>query len=170
MGERDILEGPFSGVLQALDLKAQRKAMRGAMRREGNMLKKRASANLSASGIGQGTRRRLSRGIRMRVYPEKYGAGFMLSVRPRKKQGYHLNRSGLEKPVLLWAEEGTGYRKTKTATRVFARKRRGHPTGRMRRYGFMRKTEEQSARAVENDLFGEFRKNLERAARKKGLL
>lgn len=163
------LSNPFKDVFQALDLKDQRKAMRSAMRREGNRLKKQAIANLQGSGIGQGTNGRLSKGIRMRVYPDKFGTGFMLSVKPHKKQGFHKNRQGKEKPVLMWAEEGTKYRKTKTKTKVFARKRKGHVTGRMKRYGFMRKTGGQATQIVERNLFSDFQKNLERAARKKGL-
>lgn len=37
---------PFSDVYKALDMKDQRKAMRSAMRREGNRLKKAAVSNL----------------------------------------------------------------------------------------------------------------------------
>lgn len=164
------IEKPFNDVFQALDLKDQRKAMRGAIRREGNRLKKHAIIELQSSGIGQGTKQRLSKGIRIRVYPDKFGAGFMLSVKPHKKQGYHKNRQDKEKPVLMWAEDGTKYRKTKTKTKVFVRKRKGHVTWRMKRYGFMRKTDEQATRIVEQNLFSNFQKNLERATRKKGLL
>jgi hypothetical protein len=164
------LNNPFKDVYQALDLAEQRKAMRGAMRREGNNLKKLAAANLQGSGLGQGTKQKLAKGIRMRVYPARFGSGFMISVKPGKGKGYHKNRRGLEKPVLLWAEDGTKYRKTKTRTKIFARKRKGHSTGRMRRYGFMRKTEEQAPQIVEQNLFADFQKNLEKAARKKGLI
>lgn len=156
---RDIDE-PFADVLKALDMKAMRRAMRGAMLREGNRLRRAAAANLGSSGIGHGTRQRLARGIRVRVFPERYGAGFMLSVKPRKRKGYHKNRAGKEKPVLMWAEDGTDLRRTKTRTRAFARKRRGHETGRMRRYGFMARTERQEAGKVESELFGEFRRKL----------
>lgn len=164
------IDRPFNGVFRALSLKDQRKALRGAMRREGNRLKKQAADNLRASGIGQGTKQSLSKGIRLRVYPEDYGAGFMLSVKPHKKQGYHTNRKGKEKPVLMWAEDGTEYRKTKTKTKFFVRKRKGHVTGRMKRYGFIRKTDEQATQVVEQNLFTDFQGNIEKAARKQGLL
>lgn len=164
------IDRPFVDVFKALDLKEQRKAMRGAMRREGSRLKKQAASNLRASGLGQGTKQNLSKGIRVRVYPDKYGVGFMLSVKPNKKQGYHKNRKDLEKPVLFWAEEGTRLRKTKTKTKFFVRKRKAHATGRMKRYGFMRKTDEQAAQIVEQNLFTDFQNNLKNAARKQGLL
>ncbi len=169
MSDRTNISKSFTDLLGALDLKDQRKALRGAMRREGNRLKKTAAAKLRGSGIGQGARQKLSKGIRLRVYPEKYGAGLLVSVKPQGKRGFHHNRQGLEKPVLMWAEDGTGHRRTKTKTKFFVRKRKGHPTGRMKRYGFMRRTEELCADSVGRNLFNDFRKNIERAVRKKGL-
>lgn len=169
---------PFGSVYQALDLKAQRKAMRSAMRRESNRLRKAAVSNLQSSGIGHGTKHSLSKGIRARVYPEKYGAGFMVTVKPHKanrktgqgEASMHRNRQGLKKPILSWAEEGTDLRRTKTKTKIFTRKRKGHATGRMRRYGFMRKTDNQAEQIVERNLFNDFQENIEKAARKQGLL
>ena len=106
------IKRPFLDVYKALDVKAQRKAMKGAMRREGNRLKKAAVANLGSSGIGKGTKRSLSSGIYVRTYPDRYGLGFMVSVKPHgKRKGIHLNRQSKEKPVLMWAEDGTRYRK-----------------------------------------------------------
>ncbi len=161
MASRAIdIDQSFGSVYKALDLKAQRKAMRSAMRRESNRLRKKAVENLRGSGIGPGTKHNLSKGIRARVYPEKYGAGFMVTVKPHKanrrtgqgEASMHTNRQGLKKPVLSWAEEGTDLRRTKTKTKIFTRKRKGHATGRMRRYGFMRKTDNQAEQIVEKNL------------------
>lgn len=194
MESRNIdIDQSFGSVYKALDLKAQRKAMRSAMRRESNRLRKKAVDNLRSSGIGPGTEHNLSKGIRARVYPEKYGAGFMVTVKPHKanrktgqgEASMHRNRfyddhkgargktlKGTKRalPILAWAEEGTDLRKTKTKTKVFTRKRKGHVTGRMRRYGFMRKTDNQAEQTVEQNLFRDFQNNIERAARKQGLL
>ena len=94
------IKRPFLDVYKALDTKTQRKAMKGAMRREGNRLKKAAVANLSSSGIGKGTKRSLSSGIYVRTYPDRYGLGFMVSVKPHgKRKGIHMNRQSKEKPV-----------------------------------------------------------------------
>lgn len=177
------LKTPFKDVYKALDLKDQRKAMRGAMRREANRLRKTAATNLRATGIGNGTRLNLAKGIYARVYPERYGLGFMVSVKPHgKKRGIHTNRQGMMKPVLLWAEDGTRYRRVGRRTKSFFGKSRfsgksvryynrsGHSTGRMRRYAFLAKTEAQAAMSIEQNLFGDFRGNLEKAAQKKGLL
>lgn len=168
------IEAPFRDVFTALDLKAQRKALRGAMRREGNRLKKAAVSNLESSGIGTGTKQRLSRGIMVRVYPERMGAGFMVSVKPWHKKGYHTNRQGLEKPVLMWAEEGVAKkgavkRKTRSQSKFFVRKRKGHNTGRMRSYRFLARTES-NATSVEANLFRDFQANLDKALKKQGLV
>lgn len=169
------IDKAFGDVYRALDLKEQRKAMRGAMRREGNRLKKQAAANLQGSGMGTGTKQKVSKGIRVRVYPDRYGAGFMLSVKPRGRHGVHKNRFGKEKPVLMWAEDGTRLRHTGRRLSSFFSKSRytgkkvrqyvrgGRSTGRMRRYGFMRRTEETAAQSVEQNLFGDFQRNMRKA-------
>lgn len=162
------LENPFAEVFQALDLKTQRKVMKSAMRREGNRLKKVAVANLNASGIGRGTNRNLSKGIYVRTYPDRYGLGFMVSVRPHgSRKGIHKNRQGLEKPVLMWAEDGTRQRRTGKRKRSFFSlsrftgkhvrnyNRDGANRGRMRDYGFLAKTERETADSVEANLFKE---------------
>ncbi len=177
------LENPFSDVYRALDMKSQRKAMRSAMRREGNTLKKTAVMNLGQSGIGGGTRRSLSSGVYVRTYPDRYGLGFMVSVKPHgRRKGIHLTRQNKEKPVLMWAEDGTRNRRSGRRVSSFFRKSRftgkrvrqyfrgGANRGKMRRYAFLAKTEEQTGDQVEGRLFDTFNKNLERAARKQGLL
>ena len=49
-------------------------------------------------------------------------------------------------------------------------KRSGHSTGYMRGYHFLEKTERETADGVENRIFDDFRKNIDKAARKRGLL
>ena len=177
------LKRPFADIYKALDQKTQRKAMKSAMRREGNRLKKTAVENLRASGIGSGTKRSLSNGIYVRTYPDRYGMGFMVSVKPHgRRKGIHLNRSGKEKPVLMWAEDGTRMRRAgRRITSFFGKSRftgkkvrqylRGVPNrGKMKRYAFLAKTEQQTSDSVENNLFAELQKNVEKAARKQGLL
>ncbi len=174
---------PFADVFRALDPKAQRKAMKGAMRREGNRLKKAAVSNLGQSGIGPGKKRSLSSGIYVRTYPDRYGMGFMVSVKPHgRRKGIHLNRQNLEKPVLMWAEDGTRMRHVGRRISSFFGKSRftgkkirqylrgGASRGKMKRYGFLAKTEQQTADSVETNLFNDLQANVERAARKQGLL
>ncbi len=177
------LNRPFADVYKALDQTTHRKAMRSAMRREGNALKKAAVSNLGQSGIGGGTKRSLSSGIYVRTYPDRYGLGFMVSVKPHgKRKGIHLNRQGREKPVLMWAEDGTRLRHVgRRISSVFGKSRftgkkirqyvrGGASRGKMKRYAFLAKTEQQTGASVEGNLFTSFQRSLERAARKQGLL
>lgn len=177
------LNAPFADVYKALNVKDQRKALRSSMRKEGNRLKKIAVSNLSQSGIGQGTRRSLSSGIYVRTYPDRYGLGFMVSVKPHgKRKGIHLNRQNREKPVLMWAEDGTRFRRVGRRVASFFGKSRftgkkvrqylrgGASRGKMQRYAFLAKTEQQTGDSVETNLFENLQKNVEKAARKQGLL
>ncbi len=174
---------PFADVYKALDPKDQRKAMRSSMRREGNRLKKAAVDNLGQSGIGKGTKRSLSSGIYVRTYPDRYGLGFMVSVKPHgKRKGIHLNRQNREKPVLMWAEDGTRQRHVGRRISSFFGKSRftgkkvrqylrgGANRGKMKRYAFLAKTERQTDDSVEANLFSDLQKTVERAAAKQGLL
>lgn len=174
---------PFADVYKALDVKDQRKAMRSAMRREGNRLKKAAVSNLGQSGIGSGTKRSLSSGIYVRTYPDRYDLGFMVSVKPHgRRKGIHLNRQNMEKPVLMWAEDGTRQRHVGRRISSFFGKSRftgkkirqylrgGASRGKMKRYAFLAKTEQQTADSVETNLFNNLQNNVEKAARKQGLL
>lgn len=160
---------PFLEVFEALDPKAHRRALRSAMRREGNNLKRIAVAQIGSSGLGKGSRAKVAKGVRVRTFPDRYGAGFMLTVKPHGKKGYHKNRQGHEKPVLMWAEDGTRPRYTKSKTRFFVRIRKGHFTGRMKAYRFLKRTEDTGTPQVERGLFDTFRQNLDKEARKRGL-
>lgn len=82
------------------DLKA---SLKGAYRTVGKKILSIARGNLMSSGLSHASK--MKSGIRLRVYPR--GGGFMITVKPHGKQGFHLNRFGLEKPVLMWAEGGT---------------------------------------------------------------
>ena len=67
-----------------------------------------AVAKRSVEGSGINDAGKLAKGVRVRVYPR--GGGFMITVKPHGKSGYIKNRHGLEKPVLMWAAEGTKQR------------------------------------------------------------
>lgn len=154
-----------------LDEKNRLKALRGAFRREANNVRKAAVGNLQGSGIRNG--RTLGKGIRAIVFRNK--AGFRVTIGTKRankngkgERGFHKNRQGLKKPVLLWAEMGTNARRTKTQTKVFTRSRKGHNTGRMKSYAFMRKTRDTEAPKVENRLRDEITKSVIRTAKKYG--
>lgn len=154
-----------------MDVKHRKRALKGAFRREANQVRRTAINNLRSS---LHSNRDLEKGIRAIVF--KKAAGFRVTIGTKKanrktgkgEKGMHINRQGLKKPVLIWAEGGTEQRKTKTKTRVFARERRGHNTGRMKRYGFMRKTQTDVRDKVTADLRNEIVESVTKTANKYG--
>lgn len=132
-----------------LDPRRRKQAIRGAIRKEATRVRKIAINNLRSSGINSS--KDLEKGIRQIVFKEK-AVGFRLTVGTKKankqgkgEAGFHTNRKGLKKPVLIWAEDGTKDRKTKGSglmgfLGLRSGKRASHRTGKMRRYGFMSKT------------------------------
>lgn len=160
MTQENELEQSILDLLNALDVKEQKKALRSAMRKEGNRLKKKAGSILSAKGLRHGSD--VAKSLRVRVYPDKYGAGFMVTAKPRGKQGYHKNARGKEKPIAMWAEEGTNAR--------YKRNKKKSRTGSMGAYRFLADTQARSAGEVENTLWADFQKNLDKALKKKNLL
>ena len=154
-----------------MDVKHRKRALKGAFKREANQVRKTAINNLRSS---LQSNRDLEKGIRALVF--KKAAGFRVTIGTKKanrktgkgEKGMHLNRQGLKKPVLIWAEGGTEQRHTKTKTKIFVRERKGHNTGRMRRYGFMRKTQSDVADKVTANLRNEIVESVTRTARKYG--
>lgn len=154
-----------------MDVKHRKRALKGAFRREANQVRRTAINNLRSS---LHSNRDLEKGIRAIVF--KKAAGFRVTIGTKKanrktgkgEKGMHINRQGLKKPVLIWAEGGTEQRKTKTKTRVFVRERRGHSTGRMKRYGFMRKTQTDVRDKVTADLRNEIVESVTKTANKYG--
>lgn len=176
------IDRAFGDVYAALDMAEQRKVLRRAMGKEGARVRRVAVANLGSSGLGKGTYRPVDKGIYVRVYPPRYGTGFMVSTKPNGKKGIHVNRQLLKKPVLMWAEDGTRVRNVGRRVQSFFSKSRftgkairhyvrgGHSTGAMKAYRFMEKTENSQAASVEGNLFAQFSSNLDKAARRRGLL
>lgn len=167
-------------VFNALDLKAQRKALRGAMRKEATRVRKAVVSVIMGSKLGKGTNADITKGVYQRIYPAKYGAGFMVSVKTNGKtgkKGIHTNRAGKQKPVLMWAAEGTDVRHVGkrsgrkhavswTGKRYATYGRSGHSTGKMPQYDFMDKAESQVGDGVESNLWSSFNANLDKEIRK----
>lgn len=185
------LETAINDLLKDVSAKEQRKALRGAMRTEANNLKKAAvqrirtqqggkkSLPLAHSGGG------IEKTLLTRVYPDRYGLGFMVTVKPHGKKGYYKSKTNSrnrgkrggsaqgEKPILMFAEEGTRYRRV--GQRIghyvmnkgrFALKahrdyqRTGHGTGSMPAYHFLSATEREQANGIEERLWRKFESNL----------
>lgn len=158
-------------LFNQLDLKNQVKALKGVFRREANTVRKVAVSNLRGSDLH--TTDDMEKGIRALVFKRK--AGFRVTIGTKKanrqgkgERGMHLNRRGLKKPVLIWAEGGTKARYTKSKTRFFVRSRKGHYTGEMPSYPFMSKTRTQVADWVTEDMHNEIAANVMRTAKRYG--
>ena len=153
-----------------MDAKLRLKALKGAFRKEANRVRKTALNNLRGSIR---TDKDMEKGVRAIVFKQK--AGFRVTIGTKratkaggKEYGFHKNRQGLKKPILIWAEEGTEERRTKSKTRIFVRSRKGHPTGRMKRYGFMRQTRDEVADSVNDSLHNEIVTSVTKIAEKYG--
>lgn len=153
-----------------MDAKQRLKALKGAFRKEANRVRETALNNLRGSIR---TDKDMEKGVRAIVFKQK--AGFRVTIGTKratkaggKEYGFHKNRQGLKKPILIWAEEGTEERRTKSKTRIFVRSRKGHPTGRMKRYGFMRQTRDEVADSVNDSLHNEIVTSVTKIAEKYG--
>lgn len=164
----------LQGLFEDLAPKQRVKALRGAFRREANRVRRAAINNLHGSIGGD---KELDKGVRAIVFRRK--AGFRVTIGTRRankkgkgERGYYISRKrrgkpyAAGKPVLIWAEEGTAWRRTRG--RGFLKRRGGHSTGRMKRYGFMRKTLSEVRGSVTGTLHKEIIDQLKKAAKKNG--
>lgn len=153
-----------------LDPKARRQALKSGLRREANAVLRTARRNIRTSGLrSRKDQKGLERGARCHIY--KSVAGFKVTVSGDKKtgRGMHRNRYGDLKPVLMWAEDGTASRRTKSRLSLSRRRRRkAHPTGAMPRYGFMARTRQQTMPGLEKDMKEMLRDSVAKTARKYG--
>jgi len=153
-----------------MDVKQRLQALKGAFRREANQVRKTALNNLRGSIR---TDKDMESGVRAIVF--KRTSGFRVTIGTKKATksggkdyGFHKNRQGLKKPILIWAEEGTAPRQTKSKTKIYMSERKGHATGRMKRYGFMRQTLSDVRDSVTENLQNEVINNVQKIAEKYG--
>lgn len=173
-----------------MEPKRRLQALKGAFRRLAKDVRKVAVSNLRASIRSD---RDLENGIRALVLKRK--AGFSVTIGSKKMKGryqgkrngvrrynrarstwtdfaYHMNRQGKEKPVLIWAEAGTKWRRTKSRVRVRGANGKWYTAyysrGFMRRYGFMDKTAKQVEATTTEKLKDELRTSVEKIAKKYG--
>ena len=153
-----------------LEPKQIRNALKRAYRAEAKKAVDVARQSLASSRLKvKGNTADWKKGIRSHIYSR--GGGFMVTVKARagkNEKGMHVNRKGIKKPVLMWAEEGTTWRKTRSRSKFFVRKRKGHNTGKMPAYGFLKRAEPMMYNTVEQDLFPEVEKAVRKVAAKAG--
>ena len=100
----------------------------------------------------------------------------MITVKPHGRQGYYKNRRGDEKPVLMWAEEGTKNRYPRNGKRRFLVKLPqgfrvvGWSRGKMPAYRFLNDAEQQGPAIVEKEISKEIEAATMRRAAKLGVL
>lgn len=155
-----------------MDTKKRLKALKGAFRRGANRVRKTVLNNLRGSIR---TDKDLERGVRAVVFKRK--AGFRVTIGTKKagktgkEYGFHINRRGLKKPVLIWAEAGTKWRRTKSKQRFKANgkwRTAGTHRGFMKRYGFMQKTAADVRDSVTDNLHNEVINSVRKVAKKYG--
>lgn len=155
-----------------LEPRQRLKALKGAFRREAGRVRKVAVGNLRSSIRSD---RDLERGVRAVVFKRK--AGFRVTIGTKKARmnggkeyGFHTNRRGLKKPVLIWAEGGTKGRKSRRQSRypVGGRWATGKNRGAMKSYGFMAKTKSDVRGTVTESLHNQVREHVTKTAKKYG--
>lgn len=137
------------------------KALRGAFRREAADVRKTALANFRSRV--KHARQRPTKFVRATVF--KRGLGFSVTVRPKRGRN-----APLEELHAVWLEEGTTTRRTKTATKVWTRKRKSHSTGKVKPRKFMRDTRVQVKDRVTENLKTELRNSVIKTAKKYGCI
>lgn len=157
-----------------MEPKRRLQALKGSFRREANQVRKTAVNNLRSTGIR--TDKGLEKGVRALVF--KRAAGFRVTIGTKKagkngkgEAGFHTNRQGLRKPILIWAEAGTEERRTKSkqgSRRRASRLRASHITGHMKRYGFMEQTLNSVRGTVTADIHTMVADNIHKVAEKYG--
>lgn len=176
MNPKDYTGKEWTELLKSLTPRQIKNSVKRAYRKEADKACKIAVQKLRSSGLKvRGNSSDWEKGIRSHIYSR--GGGFMVTVKARGvnkqgrgEKGMHKNRTGLKKPVLMWAEEGTTVRKTKSKTKIFVRKRKGHDTGAMPKCGFLESVAPEMSRSVETGLFPEIEIAVNKVAQKAGIL
>lgn len=164
MNPDDYNADELRALMKQLSRRELKKSLKAAYRREAADLRDMATASLRSSGLQvQGDSSDWEEGVRTFIYTG--GGGFMVTVKPHGNvgKGIHTNRYGRQKPVLMWAEEGTQSRKT-----VGRRGRKGHDTGSMPGYHFLTRIESQMRSHVEATIGGQLDIEVRKTAKKCG--
>lgn len=153
-GEITYDDTELQRLFSALSVKQREKVFKLAFSRQATKVRRIAVSALKSTGLHNAAV--LSKGIRSEL--ARKSVGFRVTAQPAKKKGYHRNRQGRLKPVLLWAELGTVDRE---------KRKTGAATGHMRAYGFMAKAEANTG-AIQEELRQEIERNIITTARKYG--
>lgn len=153
-GEITYDDTELQRLFSALSVKQREKVFKSAFSRQASKVRRIAVSALKSSGLHNVAA--LSKGIRTEV--ARKSVGFRVTAKPAKKKGYHRNRQGRLKPVLLWAELGTVDRE---------KRKTGAATGHMKAYGFMAQAKA-SCGSVQEELRGQIERSIITTARRYG--
>lgn len=172
----DYDDSNLQRLFDALTPKQRMVAMRRAFKREASYVRNIAISNMWGC-LNAG--RKIESGIRAIVFKRK--AGFKVTIATKRanskgngERGYYISRKlrkkdATGKPVLIWAEEGTDPRYTKGRIKMgIWKSRKVHSTGRMRPYGFMKKTLDETQFTVTDHLRNEIIESVQTEAKKYG--
>lgn len=157
-------------LLKAMDARSIKNTWRKSYRRVGKLAAQPARDAL-ASAIRHGSA--MAKNVRVRVWA--HGYGFSITTKPHGKQGYYKrSQDGKEKPVAMWAQEGTvdryerhggkGIFKTADGWKTM----KGNWTGKMKGYHFLEPSEKQGPAIVEREMLPVLEKETEKRLRKLG--
>lgn len=146
-------------LLDVFSKRDLRNVLRNAASRTGRSVKDIAVWNLSTSTLANATA--MKRGIRIYALQRRAGS-FQLTLHPHGKRHVSYvsrhNKKGIEKPVLLFAEEGTKQRQTL----------RGFNRGRMPAYHHLIGVEQRGTQIVEDQYASVLEQAIERKRAKLG--
>jgi len=157
-------------LLRAMSPRDIKRTIKTAYRRVGKQIADIARSDL-AGAIRHGNK--MKGNVRVRVYPR--GSGFMVTVKPHGKQGYYKrSQDGKEKPVAMWAQDGTVERYTRHGNNVYKTAdgqyftMKGNYTGRMPRNDFLKRANDQAPAIIENGIRPELENAVYNRAKKLG--
>ena len=165
---KDPITATLTELWRALNAKEQRRALKSAYRKVGKQVRDIAREEVRAVGFKTHGTAPLEDSLYTWAYTR--GSGFMVTARPHKRKGMHLNSRKQEKPV-LWFLQGTKGRRTKTQTKFFIRTRKGHSTGRISRKRYQpERAEDRAVGIVESQLAEALERNAYNILKRKGLV
>ena len=139
-------------LINMMNARQVRNVVKRSFRAVAKVVRATAVTSLASTPINvRGNRSDWKKGIRSRIYSR--GGGFSITVKGVGGKSMHKNRRGLLKPILMWAEDGTAFRRTKGKGGKRSSTRQSQYTGRMPKYGFLERAEGRMYQQVESELF-----------------
>ncbi len=138
-------ESRFLQLWEQLSEENRVKVMRQAYRRSGQKLRQEVIRQIKSDSTRLRWDPSMRSSVRLLVFRRKIGFRVTVGTKGRGKnaKGYHTNRNGQQKPVLMWAETGTVDR--------IRRKNKGR-TGKLEPGRFMERARDIAVPAIQEEL------------------